>query len=167
MQTHVRNELLRDLSKSLFSKLGWARNVLAERNKLHDITLSDISLAVLKSDLITVKSIHVLELGAVTNTDDNDTERQSVGGLDDLLHGGTHIVDATIGDDEEDEVLLLIGVLGVHPDDFSGLVDDLGKVGRTRKTDVLDGHVVCIQNALHARHLWVRGITVEGEAVAH
>jgi len=167
MHTHERHQLLWDFSKSLFCKFGWARGIFVERNELDDITSCDNSILISKSSFITVESIHVLELWTRANTNDNDTKRKRIGSLNNLLNGSSHIIDTAISNNKKDEILLLLGILRVHPNDFRSLMNDVGKVCWTREANVLNSHMVSIKNTTNSWYLWVAWITVEGKAVAH
>jgi len=82
--------------------------------------------------VVAVQGVHGREV-LTTHPHNHDGQGQHGGGYDSLF-GGFEVFDEAVGDDEEDEVGVL--VIEVGPGEPGGVVDDGGEMGGTCRLDV-------------------------------
>ena len=137
---------------------------VSERHKLHDIGRHLLSVALrVERDLVGVKLVHGAEIGGADAHDD-DGEGQ-LGASHDLVDSLLQVSDDTVGDDQQDVVLLVL--LGaVHL--LCHLVDEVedgGEVRRSVQRHSIDCVLVGLNYAIQTVDLGIKDVAVQGEAV--
>ena len=114
--------------------------------------LNNISLHLLSKSfriercIISIEHIHGAKISS-TDSHDNYREGQRRAPYN-LINSCIHVSDLSICDNEQD-IVLLIFLGAAHL--LSHIVDhcyDWGKVGRSAKSDVVDGFLICINNTI-------------------
>ena len=100
---HVRADLLRDLLEDLFGQIATS-DTLVELHELDDIASGCLSSRVTKTASIAIEGLHRRE---ISPADTNDDDRAwHLCKLADQVNGLWHVVDGTIGEQEQDLVLV-------------------------------------------------------------
>ena len=135
-----------------------------EWHKLHDICSHVLTVGLrVEGFLIAIKDLHRAEI-SIADAHDNDGDWES-GASHDLIDGLLHVVDNTVGEDEQDVILL------VHLADLGGLhlavhlVENLIEIGWSVQVGVLQGFLVMTDHFCDAVDARVEDVSVEGEAV--
>mmetsp|Transcript_51539 Transcript_51539/g.104893 ORF Transcript_51539/g.104893 Transcript_51539/m.104893 type:complete len:355 (+) Transcript_51539:254-1318(+) len=130
------------------------------RHKLDDISLGCL-VASLEQFLVAVQSFHACKVSCA-HADYDDTQRLGGGGHNGCF-GRLHVVDHTVGDDEQDGVLL-VGLRAVGGGgDGRGCAEKRAEKSRTREVDIIHAVLVCLHDSLHSMHL--QPTPVDREAV--
>lgn len=77
---------------------------LPERDKLHDVAHGGLASHGTQASVVPIQELHGGEVGP-THADDDNGHGQA-GGVDDGVPGLVHVCDDSVGDDEENKVLL-------------------------------------------------------------
>jgi len=164
MKLHEIKNLIGNFLEGSLGKLrDTALGSINEGHELDDITASGAS-SITKSVAISIKDVHGSEV-TVSDTHDNDGERL-IRGSDESRDGLIGVANGTIGDDEQDGVVLVVGAIRLHGGRV-GHLDQFAEVGGTGKLDIDKRALVGLLEALDALNVGVGGHASDGEAVGH
>lgn len=142
--------------------------VFEERDKLDDVTLLVLLVPLgVEGRLVCIKLFHAGEVGAAdANDDDGEWE---TGGGHNRINRLLHVHDGTIGQDQQDRVLLIILRLLLHLLHAVSVhvLEDGCEVGWPEQAGLRNRVLIHAKNALHAVALGVEDVAIEGEAVAN
>jgi len=162
--SHEVEELAWDLIESLFGKKMGIVLELVVRHKLHNISFTVLPEGLRVERLVvTVEDVHVAEVG-IAHSDDNDSDRLRRA-TDDLVNRFLHVVDDTVGEQEQDVVLLVLLVHNFRLSNVVDLAQDFSKMRRPVQLSVLDGMLVDSDHLVESVHTRVEDVSVESEAV--
>ena len=161
-------EEVKQLSWHLFERLlGQFSRVVSEvteGHELHDVGLHILFVSLgVERHLVSVKDIHALEVVAAHAY--NDDTQGEVAASHDLVNCLLHVIDDSVGDDQQDLVLLvhLIYLLAL-----CHIVDELNywsKVGWAVEIHIFQGILVGLNNAVKTIDFRVENVAIQGEAM--
>mmetsp|Transcript_15728 Transcript_15728/g.48759 ORF Transcript_15728/g.48759 Transcript_15728/m.48759 type:complete len:357 (-) Transcript_15728:978-2048(-) len=131
---------------------------VAERHELHEVAAAHAAVAVAEGAVVAIQHAHEREV-RLPDADDNDGQRR-VRGVDDGIHGGVGVVDAAVGEDQQDGVLVRRRARGAR-----GLLDHRREVRRPRQAHARQREQVRVENPLDVVHVRVL-LSIQVEAVA-
>ena len=114
--------------------------------------------------IYSIQYFHICEIG-VTKPHNNDTQRQ-VAAVDDFWNGIIHIIDLSIRQDEQNDIVIWAFLLHGHGTLFH-LGKQWAKKGGSWKVALVDRWLVNRQGTLNAMGIRVVHTTCEREAMAH
>ena len=113
--------------------------------------------------LIAVELLHGAEIGiADANDDDGEGKLRS---FDDLVNRLVHVIDDTVGDDDQDVELLSGLALQVRHDMVVDLSEDFAEVSRSVEAALLQSILIALDHTLNPGNAGIEDISVQGEAV--
>ena len=116
---HVADELPGNFFEHLLGQVP-THHCLVEPDKLHDIALARLTIAVAQTTTVAIELLHGVEVG-ITNTNDNDGAGQ-LSQLVDLIDRLIHVVDGAVGQNEQNGI-------GVAPDERLHVLAELAQDG--------------------------------------
>ena len=158
---HEGDKLIGDLLEDLLCKFGRAlSDELFEFDELDNVPNGRGPARIPEQRVVRVKLLHQLEL-LLADTYNNDAQGQVSRCHYDVL-GGFHVVNLTVGDDQEN---IIEGLVLLGSDALGYLVKYVREVSGPAQRNARQVLSIDLQNAWSSDYLWVREVSIQREAV--
>ena len=161
---HEVEKLCWDLHEGLLGQHVRVSLKVVVGNELDDISSHVLAISVrVKSFFIAIKHLHATEVCFADTHNDNG--HGHLGAPDNLVDRLVHVVDHTIGDNDEDVELLGVGLLHVTLHVIADLVKNRAKVSWAVEVRLVDSVLIARQHTLNTIDTWIKDVAVQCEAV--